>query len=104
MIMLYTGKNYDPFPKFINSCILVIFLSFSPFSFVFAFCNKIKVHVLVQHQTAKICYCCSQPFYSSFVALEAILKCCSSTARFVWGHPINTGTFNGPFSVHINRV
>ena len=33
---------------------------------------------------AKICDCCSQHFYSSFVALlEAILQQCSSTAQFV---------------------
>ena len=32
----------------------------------------------------KICDCCSQRFYSSFVALlEAILQCCSSAAPFV---------------------
>ena len=37
-----------------------------------------------QRETAKICYCYSQPFYSSFVALlEVILKRCSSAARFV---------------------
>ena len=32
----------------------------------------------LQRETAKICYCCSQPFYSSFVALlEVILQRCS---------------------------
>ena len=40
----------------------------------------------LQRETAKICYCCSQPFYSSFVALlEVILQRCSSAARFVRG-------------------
>ena len=35
-------------------------------------------------ETAKICYCCSQPFYSSFIALvEVILKRRSSAACFV---------------------
>ena len=33
---------------------------------------------------AEICNCCSQRFYSSFLALlEAILQRCSSAARFI---------------------
>ena len=38
----------------------------------------------LQRKTAIFCYCCSQPFCSSFVALlEVILQRCSSAARFV---------------------
>ena len=40
----------------------------------------------LQRETAIFCYCCSQPFCSSFVALlEVILQRCSSAARFVRG-------------------
>ena len=43
----------------------------------------------LQRETAIFCYCCSQPFCSSFVALlEAILQRCSSAARFVRVGPI----------------
>ena len=38
----------------------------------------------LQRETTKICYCCSQPFCSSFVALlGVILQRCSSASRFV---------------------
>ena len=47
-------------------------------------CLSLSKGFPLQRETAKICYCCSQPFYSSFVALlEVILQCCSSAARFV---------------------
>ena len=48
-------------------------------------CLSLSKGFPLQHETAKICYCCSQPFYSSFVALlEVILQRCNSAARFVW--------------------
>ena len=46
----------------------------------------VKGHSTAERQTAKICYCCSQPLYiySSFVALlEVILLRCGSAAHFV---------------------
>ena len=47
-------------------------------------CLSLSKGFPLQRETAKICYCCSQPFYSSFVAfLEVILQRCSSAARFI---------------------
>ena len=47
-------------------------------------CLSLSKGFPLQRETAKICYCCSQPFYSSFVVLlEVILQRCSSAARFV---------------------
>ena len=47
-------------------------------------CLSLSKGFPLQRETAKICYCCSQPFCSSFVALlEVILQHCSSAARFV---------------------
>ena len=47
-------------------------------------CLSLSKGFPLQRETAKICYCCSQPFYSSFVALlEVILQRCSSATRFV---------------------
>ena len=47
-------------------------------------CLSLSKGFPLQRETAKICYCCSQPFYSSFVALlEVILQRCSNAARFV---------------------
>ena len=41
-------------------------------------CLSLSKGFPLQRETAKICYCCSQPFYSSFVALlEVILQRCS---------------------------
>ena len=40
-------------------------------------CLSLSKGFPLQRKTAKICYCCSQPFYSSFVALlEVILQRC----------------------------
>ena len=45
-------------------------------------CLSLSKGFPLQRETAKICYCCSQPFYSSFVALlEVILQRCSSAAE-----------------------
>ena len=50
-------------------------------------CLSLSKGFQLQHQTAKICYCYSQPFHSSFVALlEVILQRCSSAACFVRVH------------------
>ena len=47
-------------------------------------CLSLSKGFPLQRETAKICYCCSQPFCSSFVALlEVILQRCSSAARFL---------------------
>ena len=46
--------------------------------------NEEEFFLLSEGFKSKICYCCSQPFYSSFVALlEAILQRCNSAACFV---------------------
>ena len=51
-------------------------------------CLSLSKGFPLQRETAKICYCCSQPLYSSFEALlEVILQRCSSAARFVRGQP-----------------
>ena len=48
-------------------------------------CLSLSKGFPLQRETAKICYCCSQPFYSSFVVLlEVILQRCS----FRTGHII----------------
>ena len=50
-------------------------------------CLSLSKGFPLQRKTAKICYCCSQLFYSSFVALlEVILQRC--TARFVRVHTL----------------
>ena len=47
-------------------------------------CLSLSKGFPLQRETAKIFYCCSQPFCSSFVALiEVILQRCGSAARFV---------------------
>ena len=49
-------------------------------------CLSLSKGFPLQRETAKICYCCSQLFYSSFAALlEVILQRCSSAACFVRG-------------------
>ena len=47
-------------------------------------CLSLSKGFPLQRETAIFCYCCSQPFCSSFVALlEVILQRCSSAARLV---------------------
>ena len=48
-------------------------------------CLSLSQGFPLQRQTAKICYCCSQPLHSWFVELlEVILQRCSSAGCFVW--------------------
>ena len=54
----------------------------------------------LQRETAIFCYCCSQPFCSSFVALlEVILQRCSSAVRFVRAVALGSSSYLDPINV-----